>query len=670
MNKENFVKMAVAAPLKQLLTYKNPSGLVLKRGQSVHAPLGRQKVRALVWEITSETPENLKLKSVETLNEDRPCLHEPFLDWLKWLSDYYIYPLGQVAELAFPPLGPATNRRQKSRKKSLTPSQDFSQAPPLTEEQKKCAQNLESYKEFSVHLLFGVTGSGKTEVYFQKIKETLLEGKSILFLVPEISLTPQMIQRLSQRFPDEVAVIHSQLTPREKTDQWWLAFNQKRKIVLGARSALFCPLSNLGLIIVDEEHEPSFKQEEKLRYQARDAAIMLAQKHNCPIVLGSATPSLETWQNIQLGKYHLHKLTRPFFQKSAPSFKVISLIKENPLENKKVDLPFWLSYTLYEKIQNRLNQKEQTALFLNRRGFAPLVQCNDCGFSSECPNCSINLTLHRNQHLICHYCQYSTPLKSSCPKCKSENISPLGLGTEQVEEGLKQLFPQARLMRADRDELQNRTDLENMIHSMENQEVDILIGTQMIAKGLDFPSVTLVGLLLADLSFYIPDFRATERSFQLLVQMGGRSGRSHQPGEAILQTRNLEQDSLKFALQKDYEGFAKKELSLRKELLYPPFGKMALFRFSSLNQSKAQKVAEFFHKRALALQQTMKDPQFQILGPSPAPLFKLQNRFRYHLLIKMPRSKNLSRLAETLLDVKNPIPQTKIQVDIDPMQML
>ena len=672
---EALYTIAVEAPLKEPLTYVSPpENAPLKRGQSVQVPLSSKRVKGVVIGAAEIRPE-FKLKPIFQLDDERPPLHEPFLRWAEWLSKYYFYPLGMVFDSVFPPLSRFTKRKKKS---SGTPAPNFQvapQVPPtLTEEQAKCLAGIRQHPDFGVHLLFGVTGSGKTEVYLRLMDDALKAGKQALMLVPEISLTPQLTDRFSKRFPGQVAIIHSQLSPREKTDQWWSMVSKEKSILIGARSALFCPLSDLGLIIVDEEHEPSYKQEEKLKYHGRDAAIMLARFSNCPIILGSATPSLETWNNVRDGKYFLHEMKKRVADRSLPNIEVVDLRDEREERKDKInELPFWLTERLYEAMKVTLAKNEQVALFLNRRGMAPMAQCPSCGHVEECPNCAVSLTVHAREHLVCHYCGYTQAKTKKCPSCKEGDLVPLGIGTELVESDLQKLFPEARLARADRDEIQTREELENLVHDMEDRKIDILIGTQMIAKGLDFPHLTLVGLVMADIGFHWPDFRASERSFQLLTQVSGRAGRhSSEPGTVVVQTYNPLHPSIVHTVQNSFVEFADKELETRKLSHYPPFERLALFRINSNDNDKARIVAERLAQRAEALAESQdRYKEVKVLGPAPAPLAKLRGRFRYHVLIKAPASNVLQNFCLWCLANEDWIlPGTKVQVDVDPLHML
>lgn len=670
------VKVAVNAPLLQPLTYAWDLSAEPQVGLRVHVPLGKGGRKAsgvIVGPADSgEISADIEIKNVLDVDESAPALPKFFVDWLLWLSDYYLHPVGQVLQLAYPPLKKFTDR--KSKKSPVLPEVQSTQPPKLTEEQSHTLQSLGDLQGFSVHLLHGVTGSGKTEVYLRSIEKVLCSGKQALVLVPEIALTPQLVQRFVSRFGDEVAVIHSHLTDRERTQQWWAGFHAQKRILIGARSALFCPLKDLALIVVDEEHEASYKQDEKLKYNARDAAVMLGKQMNIPVLLGSATPSLESWQNALDQRYRLHQMKNRVENRSMPKVEVIDLRSEQLLrKGQDSHLPFWLSETLFEKMSQRLEAGEQVALFLNRRGMAQTTVCPGCGFTHKCPNCEISLTLHGKRNLVCHYCDYAHLLEEICPHCKESELKSLGLGTEQIEEELKKRFPDAKVRRADRDEITTREDMEDLVRDMENHEIDILVGTQMIAKGLDFPKLNLVGLILADIGFNLPDFRSVERSFQLLTQMSGRSGRHlAEGGEVIVQTYNPLYPALPFAQTADFEGFAEQELQMREELKYPPFHRLAGFRLSGTKLNMVEDLGDLIAHRASKLKLTSAHYQdVTLLGPADAPLAKVRNRYRKNFLIKAPHQQVLSAFCKQLLGDGKWIPNgTKVQVDIDPYHLM
>ena len=666
--------VAVDAPLPEPLTYLAPiDGRVVARGQPVHVSLGRRKARGVVvGPVTTELPPGIKIKPITDLDDERPPVPAVYMDWLEWLAKYYIFPLGMIVPTVYPPL----SRRTKRAPRKSAAVRDFDQrsAPPtLTTEQTNAIRDIEAKPGFGVHLLFGVTGSGKTEVYLHLLEDIIAGGKQCLVLVPEIALTPQVIERFSRRFPGQVAVLHSGLTPREKTTQWWNVVDGGRKILIGARSALFCPMPHLGLIILDEEHEPSYKQDEQLKYHARDAAIVLAKNLNVPIVLGSATPSLETWANVTAGKYHCHRLAERVNARPLPTLQVVDLRETlAKRRDEPSSLPFWMSDELHHEMEHVFAKNEQAALFLNRRGLAQTAQCRACGFKVECPNCSVALTLHHRSHLVCHYCDYSERLREICPDCKASPLEALGLGTERLEEDMRTLFPDARLARADRDEVQSREDLERLIDDVEQHRVNLLIGTQMIAKGLDFPKLNLVGLVLADLGFHWPDFRASERSYQLLTQVSGRSGRQT-PGRVVIQTYDPDHPSIRFATAGTFGDFAEFELTERRELNYPPCWRMAMFRITSADAARGEDVAEQLVRRAVAAREHYASfaDAVQILGPAPAPLHKLRNKYRYQVIVKGDGAPRLNAFCRRVLGDGAWVPAgTKVQIDIDPFAMM
>lgn len=674
-------KVAVDAPLPTTLTYRIPLELRanehVRRGQSVLVPLGKGRKVAGVLIGPNEDPiGKFKLKDIVSIDEEKPRLHDSFLKWLEWLAKYYVHPIGHVVEMTFPPL-PRKEKQRKSKKSPVAPEQVETARPTLTEEQARVIKDIESQPGFAAHLVHGVTGSGKTEIYMRLLEDVVKRGQQGIVLVPEISLTPQLVERFVNRLGNAVAVIHSHLTPREKTNQWWAMVEGKKQILIGARSALFCPLPNLGMIVIDEEHESSFKQDEQLKYHARDAAIMLAKFSNCPIVLGSATPSLESWHNAKLGRYKLHTLKLRVADRAMPTIDVVDLRHER--EGRKAEatpgaLPFWLSEDLHKAMITTLERDQQVALFLNRRGVAQAVLCPDCGWVPACPNCEVKLTLHGKNHLLCHYCDYHETLSEYCTECKDGEPKPMGLGTELIERDIAKLFPGARLARMDRDEISTREDLEDMVKAVENREVDILIGTQMIAKGLDFPGLTLVGLVMADVAFNLPDIRSSERSFQLLTQVAGRSGRhlDEGAGRVIIQTYNPEHPSIDYTVRHDYAGFAEYELAFREALHYPPFWRLANFRIQGPDLERVTKASHQLRTRALALQAHSKNyAPIEILGPAEAPLSKLRNQYRWQMLLKAPDAATLGSFCRALIEHQDWLPTgVRISVDIDSVHML
>ena len=523
-----------------------------------------------------------------------------------------------------------------------------------------------------VFLLHGVTGSGKTEIYLQAISETLAAGKGAIVLVPEISLTPQTVERFKARFcsgpnPTLVAVLHSQLSTGERHDEWHKIRDGRARIVIGARSAVFAPVEPLGLIIVDEEHEHSYKQEEAPRYHARDVAVVRGQRERAVVVLGSATPSLESYFNAIRGKYRLLELPGRVTDTRLPVVRIVDLRLEQRKTKGGASAIF--STPLKEAIRLRLERAEQTMLFLNRRGYSTSLQCDTCGYVAGCPNCSVTLTFHRKaQHLRCHICGHDETVPAQCPQCSNPAIRYSGLGTERVEDVLSRLFPQARVTRMDSDTLQRKDDYRRILTDFRTGKIDILVGTQMIAKGLHFPNVTLVGIIHADLGLHVPDFRAGERTFQLLTQVSGRAGRGDVEGEVFVQTFTPFHPAIQFARRHDYLGFYEQEMEFREQLKYPPWSRVALLTVRGRNEEKVKLVAEHLKKTLATRLESWRD--IVLAGPAPAPLLKAETFFRYQLMI---RTKAMARLGRELAAVESSLEwpdDLRLTIDIDPVNLV
>lgn len=538
----------------------------------------------------------------------------------------------------------------------------------LNAEQKKAYEEISrasAEKNHRVFLLEGVTGSGKTEVYLQVIQDTLANGQTAMMLVPEISLTPQMATRFKARFGSEVAVLHSGLSQGEKYDEWRKLERGEAHVVVGARSAIFAPLKNLGAIIIDEEHETSYKQEESPRYHARDLAIWRGKYHHCPVVLGSATPSLESRARGQKGVYQLLKLTRRAnTQAKLPTVEIVDMREEM---QRRLNSSF--SENLEEKLRDRLIKGEQSVLLLNRRGYSSFVMCRDCGFVLPCPNCDISLTLHMDTKTMrCHYCGHEEGIPHRCPNCGKDKIRYFGTGTEKVQEELAQLIPEARVLRMDVDTTRRKGAHEKILTAFGERKADILLGTQMIAKGLDFPNVTLVGVLNADTALNLPDFRASERTFQLLTQVSGRAGRGDKAGEVVIQTFNPEHYTIKLAQHHDYERFFKQEMQIRHQTDYPPYYYTVKVTVSHQEEMRAAQKA---FQLAKQLQQQLSS-QSILLGPTPGAILRIKNRYYYQLIIKY---KNEPKLQATLTDIlqvsqKDQRQGLLIAIDNEPMYFI
>ena len=570
----------------------------------------------------------------------------------------------------------STDRVRKERDPFAT--EDFLESHDLTlnEEQviafesiKKAFQER-STKPFLIH---GVTGSGKTELYLQTIRLCLEEGKGAIVLVPEIALTPQSVERLKSRFATEgkngkegktdVAVLHSHLSSGERHDEWHRIREGRAKIVIGARSAVFAPVQNLGLIVVDEEHESSYKQQEAPRYHARDVAIMRGKLEKALVLLGSATPALESYYNAKEGKYQMVTLKKRVDEQVMPTFQIVDMRHEAA---RGQGIPV-LSRKLYEAILSRLEKREQIILFLNRRGFSSSVLCVACGYVAMCPNCSVALTFHRAQGKIrCHWCDHTESPPHVCPQCQDPRIRYAGLGTERVEEVMASAFPQAVVKRMDSDSMRRKGAHEKALKEFKLGQIDILVGTQMIAKGLHFPNVTLVGIVFADLALHLPDFRASERVFELLTQVAGRAGRGNVKGDVVVQSFTPFAPSIQFARHYDFEGFYEQELKFREEFYYPPFCRCTLITLRSQSEEKAN-----FYASHLAKVLSKKNWSNTIVSEAaPAPMAKIQGWYRYQVLLRTTRSTALSRRLKEVLAELEFGEEVLVSVDVDAVQLL
>lgn len=542
---------------------------------------------------------------------------------------------------------------------------DFFQTKPkkLNSEQKEALDKIcLSLKEnkFETHLLHGVTGSGKTEVYLQAIESCLSLQKSALFLVPEIALTSQTVERLKSRFENKIAILHHRLSEGERRDVWHKIYQGEIRLAVGARSAVFCPLKNLGLLIIDEEHDAAYKQNEEAPcYHARDVAIVRAKISSATVILGSATPSIESYQNALIGKYTLSTLRERATEAFLPTVKIINML----LENEKAKKNALFSDALLQEIKTRIEIGEQSLLFLNRRGFHTAQNCTACGHTVECPHCSISLTFHKGENsLACHLCNYElTPPPRICPQCqKSDTLKYKGAGTEQVERSLHAIFPAIRTLRLDADTTSYKGSHEKLFKQFRSGKGDVLIGTQMIAKGLHFPSVTLVGILNADAALQIPDFRATETTFQLLTQVAGRSGRGALPGLVLIQTKNTSHPTILQAASQNYLSFFKEEIESRKMFGYPPFSHLVKLIFSGPHLEKTEKYGQEI--RSILIQKL--PPSFLIHPLIPCGYAKVKNQFRFQCLIKGESSRPITEIVETLQKKSS---QMRFYIDVDPL---
>ena len=539
----------------------------------------------------------------------------------------------------------------------------------LTDEQQsaynKVALNIttNSYEQF---LLYGVTGSGKTEVYLQLIGKALEQDKTAIVLVPEISLTPQMIDRFIARFnKDEIAVLHSKLSIGERYDEWNKIKEGKAKIIIGARSAIFAPTENIGIIIIDEEHDSSYKSEAIPKYDAKEIAKKIAKENNCPLVLGSATPDLVTYYKARQGKINLLELTKRANNSKLPEVEIVDLKMELANGNRSM-----LSAKLHDEIEQNLKEKRQTILFLNRRGFSTFIMCRECGYTVKCKNCNISMTYHKTENkLKCHYCGYEENVVTICPECHSDKIRYFGTGTQKLEQEINKIFPEASTIRMDIDTVTKKNSHEEILNKFKDENIDILIGTQMVVKGHHFPNVTLVGVIAADSSLNIDDYRANERTFQILTQVAGRAGREQLDGNVVIQTYNPDNFSIICAQKQDYEMFYNTEIALREQLKYPPFCDIILIGFNSLSEKELIDASTKIYNY---LKTNLNGQEFNVLKPMPSPIDKIQNRYRWRIIIKG----NMTEAANNVLNAclrkfyNSNYKNTRVSVDVNPNNMI
>lgn len=553
----------------------------------------------------------------------------------------------------------------ENKREFLEPVGDFATVK-LTKEQQKAADILcqKIDNGFSVTLLDGITGSGKTEVYFEAIAKTLENNKQVLILVPEISLTSQWLSRFQKRFGVRPANWHSGLSVKERTDTWKAIIEGRVKVIVGARSSLFLPYTNLGLIVIDESHDHSFKQEDSVNYQGRDMAIVRAKIEHLPVILSTATPDLETLVNVDEGKYDCVKLNNRFANAVLPNINIIDLKKDKPQKGEWG--VSWISPTLVKALDENLKKGEQSVLFLNRRGYAPLLICRDCGHRIECPSCSAWLTEHKKSaKLLCHHCGYFDEIPNKCPHCRSETgLTACGPGVERVTEEVVKRFPYAKIEMLSSDNASSFNAISKILEKMERKEIDILVGTQIIAKGHHFPDLTLVGIIDADLGLMGSDLRASEQTYQLLSQVAGRAGRGDKAGNVYLQTVYPENNVLKSLINNDRKSFIDFEKDSRRLLNYPPFGKLAAIIISGKNQKNVSKIAAQLGNIA------PNNQYISVLGPAPAPLFLLRDNYRFRLLLKTTKNINIQKVLSEWIKMVNIPSSIKVEIDVDPYSFM
>ena len=664
-----FLDIVLNVPVNQAFTYsyiplenQKPENIP-QIGKRAEVRFGNKKMTGFITKIYDSFPSHCavpleKIKQVSKIVDSEPLITQELLETAIWVSKYYLCTIGEAVNSILP------SARRESSEQSFSFDSEISAGirQNLSEEQKKAVNDILAHaekNESSFHYLYGPTGSGKTEVFLQTAEQILKKNKGVIYLVPEISLTQQVVDSVVNRFGAQVAVLHSSLTQSQKLTQWKKILHREARIVIGARSAIFAPVPDLGMIIIDEEHDSSYKSGNTPRYHARQTAMYRASKLKIPLIMGSATPSVEAWHLMNCGKLLKHTLSKRLAGGEKPSIKCINL-------NQSV-MQGCISEELKNEIETTLKEKKQAILFLNRRGFTHFFRCSTCGFEMKCKNCSVSMTFHKSENrLRCHYCGWHILPPSSCPKCGSLDIGYSGFGTEFIEAETAQKFPNARIVRVDTDSVSKKGELQNKIDAFKKGEFDIMLGTQMVAKGLNFPNLKTVGIILADTALHLPDFRATERTFSLITQVAGRAGRFFPDGKVFVQTYNPENQAISFACSANTEGFYDFEINQRKLLSFPPFSRLIRLVFRSSNQIKAQMTSE----DAANLIENLKIPGVEILGPSECPLSKISQNYRFQLILRGEKIVPLQNAVRKLLfDYRHP-QEVYIECDVDPVSLL
>lgn len=651
-------------------TVKNFDSQIGKRAE---VKFGNRRLTGIIVKLFDELPKDLpydasKIRPIIRVLDEEPLLTSELINLGIWMSNYYLTPIGEILNSMIP----SGKRETSSQDFSFTDEFPEQKIVTLSDEQKKAIESITSSDNETVkfHYLYGTTGSGKTEVFLQVAENILKKGKGIIYLVPEIGLTPQVIEAVTMRFGSTVAVLHSGLTPSQKLTEWKRILHKEARIVIGARSAVFAPVPQLGLIIIDEEHDGSYKSNNTPRYHARQIAMYRCSKLAIPLLMGSATPSVESWNSISNGQFECHKLTKRLAGGAPPKIKIIDLSKQ-PSSGQSI------SQELFEAIDKAVAKKRQAILFLNRRGFNHFFRCSYCGYELKCKNCSVPLTYHKSiNRLKCHYCGWSLEAPNSCPQCGSFDVGYSGFGTEFIEAEVKAKFPNARVVRVDTDSLTKKGELQEKLDAFKKGEYDIMLGTQMIAKGLNFPNLKVVGIVLADTGLHLPDFRASEKTFALITQVAGRAGRFFPDGEVYVQTYNPGAESIYYACNSKVNEFYSSEISTRKLLEFPPFSRLVRLVFRSPNLEDAKSTA---HNAKQILEEQLSElkkkfsslsADVEILGESECPINKIAANYRYHIILKSKNINILQRMTNHLINDFTHPSNVYIETDIDPVNLL
>ncbi len=660
------VEVAFGLPVDKTFYYRIPenlSGNNIVAGIRVRAPFRNQIKTGYVVDVI-EKQLSQELKEIIEIIDSEPIINPDILRLTWWMAIHYYSGWGECIETALPGVLRKGKKSVTPRKQiTIKPDVKFRRPKKLTPAQEKALATIrKKFDDFNVFLLFGVTASGKTEVYLQTVELAIRKNKSALVLVPEIALSPQTISRFKNRFPKvEISVFHSGLTEAQRFQEWKKIKDGISKICIGTRSAIFAPFSDLGVIIIDEEHDSSYKQDERPRYHVRDLAIFRARTFKCPVILGSATPSLESYYKAQRGDYILLELPHRIKKKRLPEVEIIDL----RLQKRRRLKPVVFSQPLKVELERVVNNKSQAMLFLNRRGFSTSLVCLKCGYVAKCPRCEIALTYHSQRKiLICHHCNYHSERLSICPQCQSRYLVYRGFGTQKVISELHKLFSGITAARLDSDAVRKRGILEKIIQEFRDHKIDVLVGTQIIAKGHDFPNVDLVGVILADLSLNIIDFRAGEKTFSLLTQVAGRSGRGRGKGRVLIQTYNPQHYTIQTSLRQDYVSFYHQEIERRRILGLPPFSELIKLECRHKKERKVEQVAYKIQQ----LLQEFAGKEFEILGPAPHPVPKLRGEYRWDLVIKSKNLASTLRLLYNIIGFKIQFEGVKLIVDVNPYE--
>ncbi len=654
-----YAHVVVAKPLYQRFTYAfDPCVNMIEVGMRVTVPFGSKKITAFVCEV-KETIEEVSytIKDVIKVIDKEPIFNQNHIKLAYWMSQFYFCSEGEALSAMIP-----SNKREKIEEEAIAIEivNVFEDELILSDEQQDAISRIISSNK-ALHYLYGVTGSGKTEVFLHVASHIIAKGKQVIYLVPEITLTYQLTHLLNKRFNERVAILHSKMSGSERLKHWKKIQRGEIDIAIGARSAIFAPFTNLGLIIIDEEHEQTYKAGNTPRYHARQVAQKIASMHKAKIVMGSATPSLEAFMMMEEGKVMKHTLLQRVSGGSFPKVQVIDMLQEKEM----------ISRHLYMSMKETLKKKRQVILFLNRRGFSYFFHCNSCGYEMSCPHCSVSLTFHKSEHtMVCHYCNYKTKPIHVCPTCNSVDVGYAGFGTQMVEQEIEKKFPHATLSRIDADVSKKRGEVQDILERFEKGEIDILLGTQMVAKGLNFPKVDLVGIVLADSTLNLPDFRSQERTFSLILQVSGRSGRYNNDGKVIVQTYHAQNYAIQMASNNNPLEFYKAELETREITQFPPYTRLVNIvvrgKSKAICQSEIDKVASLA-TRAI---EHLSTGEVEIMGVSECPIEKINNNYRFHMIL---RSKELTCLLQVVTYIHRNykgVKNTYLEIDVDPLHLL